>query len=213
MKKTIRIMGVIFLSLLTVLVRAQEPTTPQTQPQPVVTTQTWDSHKNPTVDSINAKYRDKMVAAPSAYTTDMIFPIIGKYESSTNTEVPVITISIDETNHGIAWIDGLPQGRVKGLLRKSPAVYKIPAQKTEEGKDVAEGTLIYDKDQNTLNIILGKDFNTEDPASAFTVSPEPETVAVTKTKAGKSKVKKVVAPKPWLYTATKVGGTTAAVTQ
>ncbi len=36
------------------------------------------------------------------------------------------------------------------MLRKSPATYKIPAQKTEDGKDVAEGTMIFDKDANKL---------------------------------------------------------------
>lgn len=54
------------------------------------------------------------------------------------------------------WIEGLPQGRVKAMLRKSPATYKIPAQKTEEGKEVAEGTLMFDKETNTLSICIGK---------------------------------------------------------
>jgi hypothetical protein len=155
------------------------------------------------VDSINAKYRDKMLAAPTAMTTEQIFPVIGKYESGTNPEAPVITITLDDQNHGIAWIDGLPQGRVKALLRKSPAIYKIPAQKTEEGKDVAEGTLIFDKDLNTLSICLGKEYNVEDPASAF-AAPVVEEPVVVKAKNGKTKVKKPAAPKTWMYTATKI---------
>ena len=63
MKKTIVLMGGIALSLLTVSVNAQE---------------TWDAKKNPTVDSISALYRDKIVTAPPAQTREEIFPAIGK---------------------------------------------------------------------------------------------------------------------------------------
>jgi len=191
MKKTIGIMGVIALSLLTASVQAQ----------------TWEAQKNPTVDSIAAKYKDKVVAAPVPITTDQVFPVIGKYESSTNPEAAVITISLDEQNKGVAWIDGLPQGRIKAMLRRSPAVYKIPAQKTEEGKDVAEGTLIFDKETNTLSICLGKEYNVENPSAAFTAPPAEEVVV--KTTKSKTKVKKETAPKPWMYTATKIANTTA----
>jgi len=200
MKKTIGIVGVIALSLMTASVHAQVTTTTTT----TTTTSTWDAQKNPTVDSIAAKYRDKIVAAPTALTTDQIFPVIGKYESSANPEASVITITIEEQNKGVAWIDGLPQGRVKALLRKSPAVYKIPAQKTEEGKDVAEGTLIFDKETNTLSICIGKEYNSENPAAVF-AEPVAEEVAVS-TK--KSKTKKPAAPKAWMYTATKIEKTT-----
>jgi hypothetical protein len=197
MKKTIGIMGVIALSLWTASVQAQ--------------TTTWEAQKNPTVDSIAAKYKDKIVAAPVPITTDQVFPVIGKYESSTNPEAAVITITLDEQNKGVAWIDGLPQGRVKAMLRKSPATYKIPAQKTEEGKDVAEGTLIFDKETNTLSICLGKEFNAENPSVAFTEPPAEEVVVKTKTTKSKTKVKKETAPKPWMYTATKISNTTAMI--
>ncbi len=204
-------MGVIVLSLLTASVRAQQTPTPTTTTTTaVVTTSTWEAKSNPTVDSINAKYRDKIVAAPTATTIDQIYPVIGKFESSTNPEAPVITITLDELNRGIAWIDGLPQGRVKALLRKSPAVYKIPAQKTEEGKEIAEGTMIFDKELNTLSICIGKEYNVENPAVAFTATAVEEQVVVS-TKS-KSKTKKVAAPKPWMYTATKIEKTTAAAT-
>lgn len=189
-------MGVIALSLLTASVRAQQTTT-------------WEAQKNPTVDSIAAKYKDKIVPPPAAITTEQIFPVIGKYESSTNPEAAVITITLDEQNRGVAWIDGLPQGRVKAMLRKSPATYKIPAQKTEEGNDVAEGTLIFDKETNTLTICLGKEYNVENPSAAFTEPPAEEVVVKAKTTKSKTKVKKETAPKPWMYTATKVTTTTA----
>ena len=60
------------------------------------------------------------------------------------------------------------------MLRKSPATYKIPAQKTEEGKEVAEGTLMFDKETNTLSIAIGKDYNLENPSMAFVTTQENE---------------------------------------
>ena len=211
MKTVMRIAGGLALSVFALTANAQTPTTtpttgkPDTVTTPVQTISTWDYRKNPTVDSINAKYRDRMLATPTAMTIDQIFPVIGKYESSTNPEAPVITITLDEQNRGIAWIDGLPQGRVKALLRKSPAIYKVPAQKTEEGHDVKEGTLIFDKDLNTLSIILGKDYNAEDPASVFaTASTTDQPEVEVKKKPGKTKVKTKPAAKPWVYTATKI---------
>ena len=61
----------------------------------------------------------------------------------------------------------MPQGRVKPYLKKSPASYLIRAQKTEAGKNVPEGTLIFDKETSTLNISLGAPFNEADPAAVF----------------------------------------------
>lgn len=94
-------------------------------------------------------------------------PVLGSFQPS-GTSTETLTVSVDEQNVGIVWIDGLPQGRVKAILKKSPATYKIPAQKTAEGKSVAEGTLIYDKDANTLSIAIGTPFNDADPAAPFT---------------------------------------------
>ena len=189
MKKTIMIMGGFVLSLLSITASAQ---------------QTWDAKNNPTVDSISALYRDKIVTAPAPPTREDIFPVIGKYESAMNTDTASISISIDEQNKGIAWIDGLPQGRVKAMLRKSPATYKIPAQKTAEGNEVAEGTLIYDKPTNTLRICLGKAYNAEDPGAAFIPVEEPVASTVKK-----STSKKTVVPKTWIYTGTKLSKETA----
>lgn len=189
MKKTIVIMGGFVLTLLSVTVSAQ---------------QTWDAKKNPTVDSISALYRDKILTAPAPPTREDIFPVIGKYESATNVDAALLSITLDEVNKGIAWIDGLPQGRVKAMLRKSPATYKIPAQKTAEGNEVAEGTLIYDKLTNTLSICLGKEYNAENPAAAFVPVEEPAVVTVKNTKS-----KKPVTPKAWMYTGTKMSKETA----
>ena len=125
-----------------------------------------------------------------------------------------VTISLDPENKGLIWVEGLPQGKIKAMLRKSPATYKIPAQKTEDGKDVAEGTLIFDRTAGTLNIIIGKPYDAANPESAFAPVPvveEPVATVVTKTKTShsKTKVKTVVPapPKPWTYTGTKVDAT------
>lgn len=162
--------------------------------------QTWDAKKNPTVDSITSQYTSKYIAPRAPLTTNDIFPVIGQYESS-NTEAPTLNISLDEQNKGVVWVDGLPQGKIKAMLRKSPAIYKIPAQKTAEGKEVAEGTLIFDKENNTLNIALGKTYLAEDPASVFSTEPITEEVPA---KTSKSKTKKPATKKIWLYSGTKV---------
>src|SRR5687767_4491339 len=208
MKKTIvMVAGFVFL-FLSASVNAQEPVkVPETK---VPETKTWDAKKNPTVDSITAPYAAKMIPARPALTTDQIFPALGMYESSVNADAASVTITLDEQNKGLVWIDGLPQGRVKAMLRKSPSTYKIPAQKTAEGKDVAEGTLIFDKDANTLNIVIGKPYNSEDPASVFVTAEEPVTEVKTKGSKTKIKTQKV---KAWVYTGTKIPVETATTNQ
>jgi hypothetical protein len=200
-----------------------QPTTTQTQTQP--TTLEQKKYGNPTVDSILSKYT--LVPMPNPITTEQIFPVIGQYQSTTNADQK-ITVVLDDQNKGFAWVDGLPQGKVKAVLRQSPATYKIPAQKTESGTDVPEGTLIYDKDTKTISIMLGREYNDQDPKSVFTnatATTEDQSMAatdeskmndqtktsVTKTKGNKTKTKaKVVKkPEPWVFTGTKIEQTTA----
>lgn len=193
MKKTIGIVGGIVLSLFVITAKAQDN-------PPSNETSKWDPKKNPTVDSLISPYQAKLIPPRAPLTTVDIFPVIGKYESSTNADAASVSIMLDEQNKGLVWVEGLPQGKIKAMLRKSPATYKIPAQKNEEGKDVAEGTLIFDKETNTLSICIGKPFNADDPAAAFAMPAEqPAPAATTKN----SKVKKPVAPKAWVYTGTK----------
>ena len=103
-------------------------------------------------------------------------------------------------------------------MKKSPATYKIPAQKTAEGTEVREGTLIYDKDANTISVMLGRPFNDADPASVFatTTTTTDETMttdngkaAVTKTKGTKTKTKVKKEPAPWVFMGTKIAQGTA----
>jgi hypothetical protein len=187
MKKTIKLVAGIGMSFMTMTCFAQ---------------QTWDAKKNPTVDSILSQYSGKYIAPRPALTTNDIFPVIGQYQSA-STEASTVTIALDEQNKGLVWVSGLPQGRIKAMLRKSPAIYKIPAQKTEEGKDISEGTLIFDKETNTLNIVIGKPYNSEDPAAVFQTTP-PEMQEATVKVSSKSKTKKPSQPKAFTYTATKI---------
>jgi hypothetical protein len=162
---------------------------------------------------------------PNQMTTEQIFPVIGQYQSSTNSDEK-LTVTLDDQNKGFAWVDGLPQGnKVKAVLKKSPATYKIPAQKTADGKDVPEGTLIYDKDTKAITVMLGRPFNDSDPASVFsnpvtttdqtqsmtTTDQSKTSVAKTKSTHHKTKVvkKEVPAPAPWVFTGTKIEQVTA----
>jgi hypothetical protein len=133
---------------------------------------------------------------------------LGEFQS---TDAPAnVKIVLDEQNKGIVWIEGLPQGRVKAMLRKSPSTYKIPAQKTDEGTDVPEGTLLYDKDSKKLSICLGRAYNDQDTAAAFVpVAEEPVAAENVKTAKGKKAVTPAEQLKPWLYEATKIEHNTA----
>ncbi|MDZ4796305.1 MAG: hypothetical protein SGI83_18690 [Bacteroidota bacterium] len=199
MKKTFVIMGSIALCLLTLSASAQ-----QTDPLPPQPVKTWDAKTNPTVDSITSKYKDKMVSTRPALTTADIFPVLGEFESASNADAAHIIVSQDEQNKGVIWIAGLPQGKLKAMLRKSPATYKIPSQKNEEGKDIQEGTLIFDKETNNLSILIGKEFNAADPASAFVPVTEPIEEVKVKSKTAKTKIKKEKKPQTWTYTGTKM---------
>lgn len=174
----------------------------QTDPVPVPETtrempaaDTMQAPMNPTVEAIVSKYHT--IEMPAPLTIEKIFPVIGSYQS--NTDESVVKVAIDETNKGVAWIEGLPQGTVKAILLKSPATYKIPAQKTAEGNDVQEGTLIYSPESSTLQICLGKKYDFANPAGVFETTEEPVEADVAKN----SKAKKTEKEKTWMFTGTK----------
>ena len=228
MKKTFFLAGIASLLLSLTINAQQDSTKPMQQPaqtQPTTVTQEQKKYGNPTVDSILSKYT--LVPMPNPITTEQIFPVIGQYQSTANADQK-ITVTLDDQNKGYAWVDGLPQGKVKAILKNSPATYKIPAQKTEAGTDVPEGTLIYDKDTKTISIMLGREFNDQDPGSVFTnatASTQDQSMAttdeskmneqakasVTKAKGSKTKTKAKVEkkPEPWVFTGTKIEQTTA----
>ena len=182
-----------------------------------------------TVDSIAAKY--KLVPMPDALTMEKTFPVLGSYELTTPqpaanttattttsttttgtdastasaTSMNTLTVSLDSVNKGMVWVEGLPQGKFKAFLKKSPATYRIMAQKAEGGKQIPEGTLLFDPATQTLHIALGKAFDDMDPAAIFAMSSaatSTDNTVQVKVKTPTSKSKSKVT----FYTATKVGG-------
>jgi hypothetical protein len=96
-----------------------------------------------------------------------IFPALGSYKGSGNSTADV-SVMLDETNKGTVWIEGLPQGRFKAIMKKAPSTYKIPAQKTENGKAIAEGTLYVAPESGELTIVVGQPFNEKEPTATLT---------------------------------------------
>ena len=194
--------------LLTAAVSAQTDTVPKQNNQPVSeqpSEQPANSEQQPMAKVYNDKYNNwtadtyKMLPMPEALTIDKIFPVIGQYEVTNKAgETATLSVSLDETNKGIVWIEGLPQGKIKATLRKSPATYKIPVQPLGEEmseqpaeasdvkdtkaskstaakaktKELPEGVLIYDKDANVLNVCIGCKYNNDDPTVAFASTEE-----------------------------------------
>jgi hypothetical protein len=104
--------------------------------------QVWDAKKNPTVDSISAKYQGRIITSRPALTTADIFPAIGNYSSSTTvdvtntttTEISSVVVSLDEQNKGIVWIEGLPQGRIKRCSGNHLLFIKYRLKKQKKAK-------------------------------------------------------------------------------
>src|SRR5712672_1438179 len=103
-----------------------EPTVTQPEKQSVATTTSGDKWNNWSPD----KY--KMLPMPEPLTTEKIFPVIGHY-TVTSKDAPTtsttdatatettgatsdVTITLDETNKGVVWVEGLPQGKIKAYL-------------------------------------------------------------------------------------------------
>ena len=182
-----------------------------------------------TVDSIAAKYQ--LQAMPQPLTVEKTFPVLGTYQlnssaagtatTGTSTDAAAstqqqVTITLDTANRGVVWIEGLPQGRMKAYLRHAPATYRILAQKSESGRSIPEGTLIFDPNTNVLNIALGKAYDEADPSAVFNMNAAagtdaaataPATVKV-KTKNSGVKTKSKV----FFYTATKMEESTSTST-
>ncbi len=248
--KKIAIITSAVLVMFSAAVNAQTDTVPKAPTEQVpaqttepVTTQPVATEKPVSSDKYNNWSADtyKMQPMPDALTTEKIFPVIGKYQL-TNKEgaTSEVSVMLDPSNKGIVWIEGLPQGKIKATLRKSPATYKIPAQPLGEvavatevevkdaktaknvkaAKELPEGVLIYDRDANVLNVCIGCKYNNEDPASTFTatetsVTEEAENTGkkTVKTKTVKKEKTKIVKVKPIHYTGSKIIETTAAAAE
>jgi hypothetical protein len=218
--------------LLTAAVSAQTDTVPKQNNQPTSqqpTEQPANTEQQPVAKVYNDKYNNwgadtyKMQPMPEALTIEKIFPVIGKYEVTNKAgEAATLTVTLDETNKGIVWIEGLPQGKIKATLRKSPATYKIPSQPLGEEamteqttdasdakdtksskstaakaktKELPEGVLVYDKDANVINVCIGCKYNNEDPTVVFTPAEEQEAAAAADETEGKKTSKTKTAKK------------------
>ncbi|MCR6721158.1 MAG: hypothetical protein NVV59_12915 [Chitinophagaceae bacterium] len=219
MKKTTLIAAAAFLLTTGAFAQTEPTPTPAPEQKPVQEEPQTEVPQTTTSDKYNNWTAEtyKLQPMPEALTVEKIFPAIGKYEiTAADGTTKTVTISLDETNKGLVWIEGLEAGTIKANLRKSPAVYKIPAQKLGEEKDaksVAEGVMIYDREANVLNICLGCTYNAEDPAIAFVPAAEAEEAPVADAKTSKNKkaeAPKVAKVKPVHYTGTKLIETTAA---
>ncbi|RYZ27729.1 MAG: hypothetical protein EOO10_11835 [Chitinophagaceae bacterium] len=161
------------------------PTTPAQPATPATPAQNQQPSQERVVDSatliatsINAAY----VSNPEelkGLTTETLrpehaFPVLGSFQAS-GTSTESVTITLDETNKGIVWVEGLPQGKFKALMKKAPATYKVPAQTTESRKSVSEGTLFYNPTSKEVSIVLGRPFNDDDPSAALTIPAKSKT--------------------------------------
>ncbi len=233
------------LIMFSAAVNAQTDTVPKTPTEQQVPVETTDpvpaqpvaTEKPANNDKYNNWSADtyKMQPMPEALTTEKIFPVIGTYQLTNNEGASAtVNVMLDPSNKGIVWIEGLPQGKIKATLRKSPATYKIPAQKLGEDevssemdskdsktaknvkatRELPEGVLIYDKDTNVLNVCIGCKYNNEDPAVAFlsnddaTATDDMDKTQKKEVAKSKSKSVKTSKIKPVHYTGTKVIETT-----
>jgi hypothetical protein len=101
-------------------------------------------------------------------TSAHAFPALGTYKGS-GTSTNDVTVTLDTANKGIVWVDGLPQGRFKALMKKAPSTYKIPMQTSANGKAVSEGTLYVNPETNELTIVLGRPYNDANPSESLTI--------------------------------------------
>ena len=166
-----------------------------------------------TTTTDNAANSSVNTTSPAAQTSTSS-PAVGTEAGYTGS----VSITLDQENKGLVWVEGLPQGKFKAYLRKSPSTYRILAQKTESGEQIPEGTLMYDPETKMLNIALGKAYDDADPAAIFALNPalnptstEPapaENTVKIKTKTATSKTKAKVT----YYTASKIEQTPASTT-
>lgn len=194
MKKTMLLAAVSLLFCLPMLNAQTEPDTTKPKQPDTVKPKVPDTmmNSNATVADISSKYQRKEM--PSALTIEKVFPVVGSYVS--NSDPSVVTIKIDETSKSWIHISGLPQGNIKAMLMRSPAVYKIPAQKSDAGTDIPEGTLIFTPDVNALHICIGKPFEFANPGAVFQPMTQEKTTAPERPKKDKK-------PEAWTYNGTK----------
>jgi len=124
-------------------------------------------------DTMIENNKNQLKEMPGPLTLEKIFPVIGTYQP-TMEGTPAVSVKLDPEKKSVIWVSGLPQGTFSAMLMRSPAVYKIPAQKSDTGTDIPEGTLMYVTNMETIHIVLGKPFDFQNPGQVFT--PENQTL-------------------------------------
>ncbi len=161
MKNTIILASALFVAVASGAQTSSDSVQHRTQNVVVVAAVTTDN-------ALNSAY----VADPQSLkgiTTETLrpehaFPVLGSY-TATNASTGNLTVTLDPANKGIVWVEGLTQGKFKAFMKKAPATYKIPAQKSDSGKDIAEGTLFFNPASKELTVVLGRPFDEQDPTS------------------------------------------------
>ena len=167
MKNRIFIAVALFTSA--VAVAQTQPTTPDPNQPAQTPTTTPVATTEVAVNSAYVSSPDQLKGLKSEeLKPEHFFPVLGAYKAS-GSSTGDVTIALDETNKGIVWVDGLSQGKFKAVMKKAPSTYKIPAQKTESGKSVPEGTLFLNPTTKELTIMLGRPFDDTDPTSFLTM--------------------------------------------
>lgn len=177
----------------------------------------------------------ELLPMPDSLTNEMIFPVLGKFNVVNHSgDSTTLFITLDKEKKGVVWVSGLSEGKFKAILKGSPAIYKIPSQKTYfndpmpvltepepvaedessapveaeskklSGKSVTEGTLIYDKDLNELYINLGGRFNEDNPASVFAAIKNIDNTQEDENAKATSKSNKKTTAKDSNYTGSKI---------
>lgn len=139
---------------------------------------------------------------PEPFTIEKAFPVLGTYALVVDGDSAQVTVSLDSVSKGIVWIEGLPQGKFKAYLKQSPVTYRIISQKSESGRQLPEGTLYLDQENNVLQIAIGKNFNDANPTAVFEHLNLPGQGDVAQLSSKKSKTKS--GKKIVFYTANKI---------
>ena len=150
-----------------------QPATDTTVKQvPDTTTSATTTLADTSVGKAYVAHPEKLKGVTSeTLTPDHVFPALGSYKAN-GSSTGDVTITLDSANKGIVWVDGLPQGRFKALMKQAPSTYKIPMQTSANGKAVSEGTLYVNPETNELTIVLGRPFNDANPTASLTIDPK-----------------------------------------
>jgi hypothetical protein len=127
---------------------------------------TWGIYPPPPQQTDNSSATDSSrtgrLSFPAPNFGSYYIPVLGNYNSTEGDSQKQITISGDEENVGKVWIEGVAPVKVYALLKATPGIYKIPAQ-----KNASEGTLIYNDSNKQVSICLGCGYKDKNPTAVL----------------------------------------------